>query len=138
MRKLLFVMLMCIATATHSKQSEVLCLAQNLYHEARGEPPLGRLLVAKVTINRQKSGKFPKTICGVVYQKGQFSWTKHPNKIKDQQAWKESLELAHIILHTNVLDYVPYHHIMYYHSQQVSPAWPFKKVIQIGNHIFYV
>lgn len=63
-------------------KTEIGCLAANLYFEARGEPLKGQLAVAKVTLNRVKSKQYPDSICAVVFQKHQFSWTK-------QQPWAE-------------------------------------------------
>lgn len=47
---------------------EVNCLAQNLYHEGRGEGIMGMRGIADVTLNRVKSTKYPNTICEVVHQ----------------------------------------------------------------------
>ena len=33
-------------------KSELLCLAKNIYYEARGEPLQGKIAVAQVTLNR--------------------------------------------------------------------------------------
>lgn len=138
LKTIIISILLVFSTVSHAKQSEVECLAKNIYHEARGEPPLGQLLVAKVTINRLHTGRFGKTICEVVYQPKQFSWTTNKHKIiKDQKHYKEILEFAHLLLHTNVLDLIPYN-ILYFHAKHVNPAWPFKKLVQVGNHIFYV
>ena len=41
--------------------------------EAGGESYEGQLAVASVVVNRVKSGSFPNTISGVIYQGGQFS-----------------------------------------------------------------
>lgn len=55
--------------------AELACLEKNIYHEARGEIDEGQLAIAFVTIARAMSKKFPASICGVVYQNKQFSWT---------------------------------------------------------------
>lgn len=55
--------------------SELACLEKNIYNEARGEIDEGKLAVAFVTLARAQSKKFPNSICGVVYQNKQFSWT---------------------------------------------------------------
>lgn len=47
-------------------------LARVVSAEARGEPYEGQVAVAAVILNRMESGKFPKTLEGVVYQKHQF------------------------------------------------------------------
>ena len=49
-------------------KDEQLCLAQAIYHEARGESEAGQWAVANVIINRAMSKKFPRTLCGVVFQ----------------------------------------------------------------------
>lgn len=52
------------------------CHLANVYHEARGEPELGQEAVAFVTNARVLAkGLYPKSICAVVLQKRQFSWT---------------------------------------------------------------
>ena len=47
---------------------EVLCLAENIYFEARSESAAGRMAVALVTFNRVEHPNFPDTVCGVVKQ----------------------------------------------------------------------
>src|SRR5581483_6892558 len=69
-----------------AERQEMLCLAKNVYFEARGEPATGQIAVAEVTMNRLASGRYADTLCGVVYQKnwdpirkryvGAFSWTE--------------------------------------------------------------
>ena len=49
-------------------EAEVVCLAENIYHEARGEGIEGMLAVGHVTMNRVESSRFPDTVCGVVRQ----------------------------------------------------------------------
>ncbi len=44
-----------------------------IYCEARGESYKSKLAVASVVVNRVASSKFPNTVSGVIYQKGQFS-----------------------------------------------------------------
>ena len=51
---------------------ELHCLSLNVYHEARGEPIQGQLAVAYVTMNRLVSGRYPDSICNVVWQDRQF------------------------------------------------------------------
>ena len=48
-------------------------LANIIYCEAGGEPYEGKLAVGAVVINRVLSNKYPDTVPGVVYQRGQFS-----------------------------------------------------------------
>jgi spore germination cell wall hydrolase CwlJ-like protein len=49
--------------------SQLMCLAKNIYYEAGMETREGMIAVAQVTLNRTEDEKFPKTICAVVNQK---------------------------------------------------------------------
>lgn len=118
--------------------SEVHCLAQNIYHEARGESFEGQMAVAQVTVNRVKSGKFQPTVCGVVHAHRQFSWTLDKRKkIKDSKAWQASLTIARAVLKQGMG--LPNFEALYFHTHQVRPRWNRQKrvVAVIGNHIFY-
>lgn len=73
-----------IDTASASDRA-IQCLTENVYHEARGEIDEGKLAVALITLGRTLSlgvEKFPKDVCGVVYQARQFSWTGDENLLK--------------------------------------------------------
>lgn len=131
-----------LAHTAHSKQldAETRCLAKNIYWEARGEPWQGQVAVALVTLNRVKHPSFPNSICKVVYQPNQFSWTRtHPNaKINDGQAWQHAVFTAQLTKHTlyKYSDFAA----LYYHSRAVRPLWARKKrqLARIGQHIFYM
>lgn len=112
------------------RASEMKCLTDNVYYEARGEPVKGQMLVARVTLNRAKSIG---SICKVVYARKQFSWTKTkgltPN---DEEAYATAAKAAYAALW--------YHRpVYYYHNTSVNPRWAKGKkvIIKIGNHIFY-
>jgi N-acetylmuramoyl-L-alanine amidase len=115
-----------------------LCMAKVIYYEARGESMAGKLAVAKVTLNRMNSGKFPSTVCGVVYQKGQYSWARgKAPKITDKNAWQESLRIATEAVDTGLTELDNFK-ALYFHSKQVKPNWKFKRLATIGNHVFYI
>ena len=59
-----------LGLAEHEK-SEIDCLAEAVYYEARSEDAKGQMAVAEVVMNRVKNPHFPKTVCGVVFQ-GQY------------------------------------------------------------------
>jgi spore germination cell wall hydrolase CwlJ-like protein len=65
-------------------KEEIECLSRNIYHEARGEGHVGMTAIAMVTLNRVKDPRWPKTVCKVVYQPYQFSWTHQKVKVKDK------------------------------------------------------
>lgn len=112
------------------KVAEFKCLVRNVYYEARGETMEGQIAVAKVTINRLKT--HASTLCTVVYQPNQFSWTtKLSTKKIDKKAW-EVAEKAAIIAY-NMKGFNATH----YHNFSVNPNWGFELVAIIGNHKFY-
>jgi spore germination cell wall hydrolase CwlJ-like protein len=116
-----------------------MCLALALYHEARGEPHYGQLMVARVIVNRVQSKNFPDSVCDVVMQPRQFSFVKKGKfpKAKDLDAWRVSQDLAdQVIKDVRVL---PYSMADHYHTVKVSPVWnkDLYKVTQVGGHIFY-
>lgn len=122
---------------------EVECLAKNIYFEAGGEPYAGKLAVAQVTMNRVKSRDYPRSVCGVVYQKTngtcQFSWVcEGKGRPGNNASWKESLKIAENIL-IKKKSYNVVGQAKFFHASYVDPAWSETKrmVKQIGNHIFY-
>lgn len=120
------------------KPSELICLAKNIYYEARGEPLEGQLAVAQVTLNRVKSRRFHNTVCEVVYAPSQFSWTlnKH-RRVRDKQAWNRSVSVARAVLSKSIA--LPDFPALYFHTPEVNPRWNRQKPVlaRIGNHIFY-
>lgn len=115
------------------------CLALNIYHEARGERVEGQIAVAQVTINRTKHEEWPSTICEVVYQPKQFSWTHliKEHTPSEAKAWSIAQTIARDVMIGNVED--PSNGAVYYHANWVNPSWAeymdLSKVI--GNHLFY-
>ena len=120
---------------------EIECLAKNIYFEARDQNISGQEAVAFVTLNRVKSDKYPNSICNVVWQRRQFSWT-HDGKSdipRDRLAWDMAMLLAIFIYeHQDILDDPTYGAIMY-HADYVRPYWvnSYRRTLIIGNHIFY-
>ena len=118
--------------------AELLCLAKNIYYEARGEPMHGKIAVAQVTLNRvTHRTEFQSSICGVVYAKDQFSWTNERHKEPRGEAWHEAKELAKAVVNGSV--HIPKFKALYFHNTTVQPRWRKTRelVARIGNHIFY-
>jgi len=116
---------------------ETQCLARNIYHEARGEPWQGKMAVAIVTLNRTEHWRFPNTICKVVYQPGQFTWTQYRNlRIYEIRAWQDSVLVAHIAKEFHH-EYARYFPALYFHNKTVKPRWQHRRLATIGNHVFY-
>ena len=126
------------ATArTSSAEHE--CLASAVYFESMGESLQGQLSVAEVVLNRASSGRFPRSICGVVKQRGQFSFVRGgrlPNPARGSLAWRKAVAVAHIAMED--LADGPAPRALFFHATRVKPGWRgLKRIAAIGNHIFY-
>ncbi|MDR3475436.1 MAG: cell wall hydrolase [Devosia sp.] len=128
---------------------EKLCLSKAIYHEARGESDNGQWAVANVIINRALSKRFPATMCGVIYQNAdqgkyrcQFSFAcdGQPDMATERRAWVKANQIA-------AAAYSEFQHgerpgvlpssALYYHTTSVTTDWGFKRVAQIGAHVFF-
>ncbi len=114
------------------------CLAIGVYYESKGEPLEGQLAVAEVILNRAKSGRFPASVCGVLTQRGQFSFVRNgrlPQPPASARAWKTALAVAQVARDdawdSRVSD------ALFFHARYVSPGWRRARVGSVGNHIFY-
>ena len=112
-----------------------LCLAGNMYFEARGEPVDGQILVAEVTMNRAGTDA---DICATVFEAGQFSWTNDKGlTIDEPEAFIKSVILAYEILEEGCILCTSATH---FHTRDVKPYWA-KHLTLIGaygNHVFYL
>lgn len=143
-------------------KKQLKCLATNIFYEAGSEPEKGKQAVARVVINRVNHGFAPNP-CSVVYQVStvlipidndpeiddeghkkvklcQFSWVcesdRRPLNVNDPR-YKQSERIAYNVLaYDSYKDVVP-STVLFFHNLWVNPMWPYRKVAQIGNHIFY-
>lgn len=127
------------ATAGQVDAKERLCMAINMYFEARDQTAIGQISVGFVVLNRVAHNSFPGTICKVVWQRKQFSWTwdGKSDTPREKAAWAASLALADIVLSGKFSD--PTNSALYYHADYVKPYWTKAMVqtVQLGTHIFY-
>ena len=116
---------------------ELRCLAGAVYFESRGESLPGQLAVAHVVINRAKSGHFPKSLCGVVHQKSQFSFVRGGRMpaIRNAGQWNNAVAIAQIARDGTWKNHAP--GALFFHARYVSPGWRKTRIAQIDNHIFY-
>jgi spore germination cell wall hydrolase CwlJ-like protein len=122
------------------------CLAEAVYFEARSEPEEGQAAVAQVILNRVKSGLYPTSVCGVVYQNRQrhlacqftFACEGKSLRVSDAEAWNTARRVAREVMDgkTYVADVGGATH---YHADYVRPYWSrrLKRMDVIGRHIFY-
>ena len=129
-------------------RQSLICLARNVYYEARGEPSAGQYAVAEVTMNRKASRRFPRTVCDVVYQKnwdpirrryvGAFSWTEFSTLPEPGgESWERARTVAEAVYyrrHAPALQGA-----LFFHATYIRPDWAKDKkpVARIGRHIFY-
>lgn len=117
-------------------KKQIKCLADNVYNEARGESVLGQKAVAMVTLNRVK--KHNKSVCEIVYEKGQFSWTRKKLLTKiDVAVYNSILYLVQQIFYN--INSIPdiTKGATFYHSVSIKNPWNFRKTTRIGKHVFY-
>ena len=138
---------------------ETMCLADNIYHEARGQGTAGWLAVSNVTINRVTDSRYPNTICEVVKDgphrpswKGtgemipvrhrcQFSWycDGKSDDIGDNDTYSKIYDLSYQLVF-GIMDYIDITDgATHYHADYVNPAWAQTKTktVEIEDHIFY-
>jgi N-acetylmuramoyl-L-alanine amidase len=121
---------------------EIKVLALNIYHEARGEGPDGMQMVGEVTLNRVEHSRYPDTVCDVVYQRRQFSWThtRKDHTPHETEVWEEALEIAEGLL-SDEIEKFNNGATHFLNPKRVNrvPSWvnKFEYVGRIGNHDFY-
>ncbi len=116
---------------------ELRCLAGTVYFESRGESLVGQLAVAHVVINRAQSGRFPKSLCGVVHQRSQFSFVRGGKMpaVREGAQWSNAIAIAQIARDGSWKNHAP--GALFFHARYVSPGWRKTRIAQIDNHIFY-
>lgn len=118
---------------------EIYCLAENIYHEARGESMMGQIAVANVTMNRVASPNWPNTVCEVVHQPWQFSWTHQSvrHAAKEPEAWYWAVQNAALVYVGFIEDYSG-GSTHYYNPDKASPKWAsgYQVIGALGGHLF--
>ena len=127
-------------------ETALLCLALNVYFEARGEESIaGKLAVAEVTLNRVASQDYPNTVCEVVLQENKngcsFSWwcDGKSDAPAEYTAFQESKALAKMMIEDGEYISVVGKDVTHYHATSVNPYWSdsLSYTETIGNHVFY-
>ena len=124
--------------AAEDLDGDMKCLAGAVYFESKGESLEGQLAVARVIINRVKSGRFANSMCGVVYQPGQFSFVRGrgmPTIPMASESWREAVAIAQIATQDSWDSKAE--GALFFHARRVSPSWGKRQLAAIDNHIFY-
>lgn len=119
------------------------CLTEAIYHESRGEGLKGQFAVAEVILNRVESGLYPRSVCGVIKQRGsggcQFSYVCDgaSDAMREPSARAIAGRIARVML-----DGAPRQltdGATHFHTNAVRPSWSnrFARTAQIGSHSFY-
>lgn len=124
---------------TEPGSRELECLAVGVYFEAKSEPLAGQLAVADVIANRANSnGRFPSSYCGVLFQRGQFSFVRGkswPAVNRSGRQWQNAVAIAKIA--AGDLKDSAVGNALFFHAKRVSPGWRLKRIASVGNHVFY-
>lgn len=122
------------------------CLAEVIYFEARSEAEDGRAAIAQVVLNRVKSGVYPDSVCGVVYQNRhrklacQFTFACEGKSLRvtEPEPWEAAVRIARDV-YAGKIYLAEVGASTHYHADYVRPHWAkkLKKMDVIGRHIFY-
>ena len=131
----------------------LVCLALNVYFEARNQSTIGQIAVAQVTMNRVHDPRFPNTVCEVVKQGNTYSWKPElpiknqcqfswwcdgkSDTPKDEDAFQKAMLIATGVYRQNLDDFVD--GATHYHAVYVMPNWSASKqyIVRIDEHVFY-
>jgi spore germination cell wall hydrolase CwlJ-like protein len=118
--------------------AESRCLATAIFFESKSESLDGQLAVANVVLARAQSGRFAKTLCGVVTQPGQFGFVRSgrmPDVPEDSRQWHTARAIAQIALDGRWKN--PVEGALYFHATYSGADWDRPRVAKIGRHVFY-
>ena len=117
------------------------CMAKNIYFEARNESLQGKIAIALVTMRRVQDPRWPNTVCGVVYQNKQFSWYSDglSDRPRNQYSFDRIALIASAMLSADTRLYDFTNGSTHYHADYVAPYWTrdMIKQVTIDTHIFY-
>jgi spore germination cell wall hydrolase CwlJ-like protein len=122
------------------------CLTEAIYFEARGEAVRGQIAVAQVVMNRVFSGRYPNTVCAVVYQNKYhhmacqftFACDNVADVVREPDMWDRAKKIAKAMLDGQL--WLPeVAKSTHYHAYWVHPSWvaEMKKMYKFGVHTFY-
>jgi N-acetylmuramoyl-L-alanine amidase len=124
--------------------SALLCLALNVFYEARNTTDFDREAVAAVALNRSEQEH--RSVCKVIAQPKQFSWTSRyrmvapkSKNVLEKKAWSHALEIARTVL-TNKRIRQRFANVYYYHTHYVKPVWDrhMRVVFNTPAHLYYM
>lgn len=124
---------------------DLACLADAVYYEARGEGAAGQAAVAQVVLNRVRHPAFPKSVCGVVFQRAEagygcqfsFACDGSMRRQREPEAWRRAEEVAARALNGAVMTTIG--NATHFHVAGLDAGWGPRllRVAQVGLHVFY-
>jgi spore germination cell wall hydrolase CwlJ-like protein len=131
---------------TVNGEREMRCLAEAIYWEARSEPERGQAAVAQVVLNRVRSGVYPASVCGVVYQNRHrylacqftFACEGRSLRITEDGPWRAAQRIARDVAEGRTY-LAGVGNATHYHANYVRPWWArhMERREKVGRHIFY-
>lgn len=120
----------------YGMDEETLCLAKIVHHESANQPREGQLAVAQVVMNRLASPRFPKSICAIALQPGQF-FNVHAYNPRQDHRWDRAVEIA--LDARNGISAPVVGEALFFHAAHAQPSFHRSRprVTQIGHHVFY-
>ena len=125
-------------------EAALMCLALNVYFEARSDTMTGQYAVAQTVINRVQHDKFPDAVCSVVKQTRsngpcQFSWycDGKSDRPREPYSWAYAQMVAADVMRGEYIDITD--GATHYHANYVRPYWADKLeyTVTYGSHLFY-
>ena len=130
------------APAPFFKESEIQCLRNVIYGEARGEHVIAQMAVGATVINRSFDSRWPSDLCDVAKQKNQFHGYKDSVTLRnsiDVKSWDKALKVATYLTSRYYQLPARMRLTYYFHSGTDQFKWAEKFVIitELGSFTFY-
>lgn len=114
-------------------REQLYMLARIIHAEAGGEPLKGQVAVGAVILNRIRSGRFPKTVSGNVFKRGEFE------SVMNGYIWTEPSSSAFKAAELALKGWDPSYGALYFFNPGKSSSrwiWTRPIILKIGDHIF--
>jgi N-acetylmuramoyl-L-alanine amidase len=121
--------------ASAEMDDELECLAKVVLHEAGNQGRTGMIAVAEVVMNRLRNPRFPKTICGVILQRGQFFNVHAYHPQGRDRRWATAVEIARAV-RAGEAETVT-NGALFFRAPHGAPFRGRTRVATIGGHAFY-
>jgi spore germination cell wall hydrolase CwlJ-like protein len=124
------------APQVSASDPNLICLAKIVHHEAANQPRRGQIAVAEVVMNRLASPRFPKSVCAIARQRGQFFNVDAYHPERDPR-WHTAVQVAEDAMNGDAPQVVG--NALFFHTASSSGSFVGGRqmVARIGGHIFY-